>query len=240
MASILGQPGINPYGAGMANALGAMYLQNQFGKYLDSAQQQPINIDALRGISDPRIMQMAAQMLIANQRAQQGAGFGVQPGGFQYLTPEERRAYMVSRITGAPGTGTTDSMDEFKKAQAVIDAGTEQIAKVGKSGAPILDKDGSPIMNTRIKEGHEGAVAAARRRIRELGNIAEKPAAQEALRELLPLQREAQKSLGQTKRLAEFVKKLNKLPPDTQKKIGQLFRSGRATMEEIISAVENE
>jgi hypothetical protein len=112
----------------MADMMAGQNLQQQFGQFLSgmggqglTAQQAPVNIDALRKISDPRIMQMAAQMLM--QRAYQER-FSPAPGWLQYVAPQGRpkavqEYYLGERTSPHPPetTGMSDKerADYYKK-----------------------------------------------------------------------------------------------------------------------------
>jgi hypothetical protein len=109
-----------------------------------------INIDALRKISDPRIMQMAFNMLMQRDAMKaRGGQVGLMPGEYQFMTAQERRAATLNKYFG---TGSqTDLMKDLKEAQDVINAGT--------------DFTGG---ERTIKKGHERAVAEAEERVLDL------------------------------------------------------------------------
>ena len=158
----LGGPG--PANSAAASTLApglsdAMTLQGQFQNFLAGAAPAPtpqqelpeINIDALRKISDPRIMQMAFNMLMQRDAMKaRGQEFGVMPGYWGQLNPAERRTDAL-RIAGGGSASQTDLMKDLKEAQDVINAGTE-----------IIDAE------RVVKPGHEEAVAEAQRRVLDL------------------------------------------------------------------------
>lgn len=237
-------------GGSMADNFAAMALQNQFQNFLTGAAPMPvpqqelpeINIDALRKISDPRIMQMAFNMLMQRDamRARRQGGLQIGSVPFRYTQlPQEKwgeaaeiEAGIKPRAGSLNQSSANKDLNELAKWQTIAKNATES----------VYDKNEGET-RTRVRPGQERLVGLAERNITAI----EKRMMAEAAKELgVPTSTVAgapgnsvEATMAHIEAVNSLVRVFPNLPAPIRQKIQGALRAG-ATMDEILAAPDLE